>query len=97
MKERTRNHAAKGARIFTSKMDARGRSTISRQVREAMKIKPGDTLNFELDNDGAAVRVRQSILSLKGVLASNKGKGISFNRMRRIAQARAKQLRHDDL
>ena len=57
---------------------------------QALRIKPGDTLEYELDGDHVTVRVHLGTRSLKGVLASKKGKGMSFSEIREAATKAAR-------
>jgi AbrB family looped-hinge helix DNA binding protein len=41
-----------GQHIATLRMTTRGRMTIPKQVRELMKLQPGDRLEFERQPDG---------------------------------------------
>jgi hypothetical protein len=58
-----------------------------------LRIKPGDKLEYEVEGERATIRVHPGIRSLKGVLASNKGKGMSFTEIR---EAAAEAARHED-
>jgi AbrB family looped-hinge helix DNA binding protein len=68
-----------------STVTSKGQTTIPRAVRLALKIKPGDTLEYALEGDQALIRVHPGLRSLKGALASRKGKGRSFAETRRLA------------
>jgi antitoxin PrlF len=72
-----------------STVTSKGQTTIPREVREALNIKTGDRVEFALEADHATLRVHPGAGSLKGALASNKGRGISFDRIRQIAAKRA--------
>lgn len=73
-----------------STVTSKGQTTIPGKIRKALRIKPGDKLEYALEGDHVTVRVHVGTRSLKGVLASNKGKGMSFARIR---EAAAKALR----
>ena len=73
-----------------STVTSKGQTTIPRQIRKALRIKQGDTLEYAVDGDRATIRVHPGTRSLKGVLASKKGKGMSFAQIRRAAAARAR-------
>jgi hypothetical protein len=60
--------------------------------RRALRIKPGDQLEYVVEGDHAIIRVHLGTRSLKGALASRKGKGMSFAQIRDAA-ARAARSR----
>ena len=62
-----------------------GRTTSPEKVRKALRVKPGDKLQQEVEGDRARTRVHPGIRSLKGALASNKGKEMSFAEIREAA------------
>jgi len=59
--------------------------TIPEKVRKGLRVKPGDKLQYEVEEDRATIRVHRGIRSLKGALASNKGRGMSFVEIREAA------------
>lgn len=59
--------------------------TIPQKVRKGLRVKPGNKLQYEVEEDRATVRVHLGIGSLKGTLASNKGTGMSFAEIRKAA------------
>ena len=77
-----------------SKVTSKGQTTIPGQVREALRIKPGDKLEYIVQGDHVTVRVHLGTRSLKGALASKKGKGMSFAQIRKAA-AKAARRRED--
>ena len=70
-----------------STVTSKGQTTIPEKIRKALRIKPGDKLEYEVEGDRATIRVHPGIRSLKGALASNKGKGMSFAEIREAAAA----------
>ncbi|MGH9498169.1 MAG: AbrB/MazE/SpoVT family DNA-binding domain-containing protein [Terriglobales bacterium] len=60
--------------MLHSKVTSKGQTTIPQEIREALRIKPGDRLEYSVDGDRATIRVHPGIRPLKGVLASNKGR-----------------------
>jgi len=66
------------------------RTTIPEKIRKASRIKPGDKLEYAVDGDRATIRVHPGIRSFKGVLASNKGKRMSFAEIREAAAEAAR-------
>ena len=54
---------------------SKGQTTIPGKIRKALRIKPGDRLEYAVQGDHATIRVHLGTRSVKGVLASKKGKG----------------------
>ena len=73
-----------------STLTSKGQTTIPEKVRRTLRIKPGDRLEYEVEGDRAIIRVHPGIRSLKGVLASKKGKGMSFAEIREAAAESAR-------
>jgi AbrB family looped-hinge helix DNA binding protein len=69
-----------------SKVTSKGQTTIPGKVREALRIKPGDKLEYVVQGDHVTIRVHLGTRSLKGALASKKGKGMSFAQIRKAAK-----------
>lgn len=68
-----------------SAVTSKGQTTIPAEIRDALGLKPGDRLEYVIEGDHAAIRVHPGIRSLKGALASTKGKGLSFAQIREAA------------
>ena len=75
-----------------STVTSKGQTTIPGKIRKALRIKAGDRLEYLLQGNSATIRVHPGTRSLKGVLASKKGKGMSFAQIRE-AGARAARNR----
>jgi antitoxin PrlF len=73
-----------------STVTRKGQTTIPGKIRKALRIKPGDTLEYELEGDHVTLRVHLGTRSLKGALASKKGKGMSFSEIREAAAKAAR-------
>jgi antitoxin PrlF len=73
-----------------STVTSKGQTTIPRKIRKALRIKPGDTLEYAVEGDHVTIRVHPGTRSLKGVLASKKGKGMSFAQIREGAATAAR-------
>jgi AbrB family looped-hinge helix DNA binding protein len=67
----------------------KGQTTIPGKIRKALRIRPGDTLEYVVEGDHATIRVHPGTRSLKGALASKKGKGMSFAQIREAAATAA--------
>ena len=81
--------------MFHSTVTSKGQTTIPGKIREALGIKPGDTLEYAVQGDHVTIRVHPGTRSLKGVLASKKGKDMSFAQIREAAAAAAARNRED--
>lgn len=68
-----------------STVTSKGQTTIPEKIRKALRIKPGDKLEYAVEGDQVTIRLHPGIRSLKGALASNKGKGMSFAEIRQAA------------
>ena len=68
-----------------STVTSKGQTTIPGKVRKALRIKPGDRLQYVVEGDAVTIRVHPGTRSLKGALASKKGKKMSFGEIREAA------------
>jgi AbrB family looped-hinge helix DNA binding protein len=68
-----------------STVTSKGQTTIPGKIRKALRIKPGDKLEYAVEGDHATIRVHLGTRSLKGVLRSKKGKDLSFAQIREAA------------
>lgn len=75
--------------MLHSTVTSKGQTTIPGGIRKALKIQPGDRLEYSLRQDHVLVRVHPGLGSLAGSLASNKGAGIDFAQIRRSAAKNA--------
>ena len=73
-----------------STVTSKGQTTIPGKIRKALQIKPGDKLEYSVEGDYATIRVHLGTRALKGVLASKKGKGMSFAHIRDAAAKAAR-------
>ena len=71
--------------MLYSTVTSKRQTTIPGKIRKALRIKPGDKLEYVVEGDHATIRVHLGTRSLKGVLASKKGKGMSFAQIRDAA------------
>lgn len=77
--------------MLHSTVTRKGQTTVPRKVRKALRIKPGDTLEYVVEGDHATIRVHPGAGSLKGALASEKGKGMTFAEIRAAAARTARR------
>ena len=68
-----------------STVTKKGQTTIPGGIRKALGIKAGDTLEYSVEGDSAKIRIHPGLKSLKGIMASDKGKGMSFAEIRKAA------------
>ena len=73
-----------------STVTRKGQTTIPGKIRKALEIKPGDRLEYVVEGDHATIRVHPGTRSLKGALASKKGKKMSFGEIRDAAARAAR-------
>jgi AbrB family looped-hinge helix DNA binding protein len=76
-----------------STVTRKGQTTIPGKIRKALRINPGDTLEYVLEEDHSTIRRQRDARSLKGVLASKKGKGMSFAQIRQVAATAVRNRR----
>jgi len=79
--------------MMHSTVTSKGQTTIPEKIRRALRMKPGDKLEYEVQGDRATIRVHPGLRSLKGALASNKGKRMSFAEIRDAASEAARRER----
>lgn len=77
--------------MLRSTVTGEGQNIIPEKIRKALRIKPGDKLEYAVEGDRATIRVHPGIRSLRGVLASKKGKRMSFAEIREAAAAVARR------
>ena len=68
-----------------STLTQKGQTTIPGAIRKALNLRPGDRIEYEIEGDHAIVRVHPGTHSLKGALATDEAKGLSFAEIRRRA------------
>ncbi len=76
--------------MLHSTLTSKGQTTIPEKVRAALGMKPGDKLEYELEGDRATIKVHPGLRSLRGILGSKKGKGMSFTEIRQAAAKTAR-------
>ena len=74
--------------MIHSRVTRKGQTTIPREIRKALQIQPGDRLEYALDGDHFTIHVLHGMRALKGALASDRGKGLSFSQIRDCRQWR---------
>lgn len=77
----------KGDIMMHSTVTQKGQTTIPGLIRKALRIKPGDRLEYTVEGDRVSIRVHPGANALKGALASQKGRGLDFAQIREAAAA----------
>src|ERR1051326_3543173 len=77
--------------MLHSTVTSKGQTTIPEKIRKALRIKPGDKLEYEVEGERATIRVHPGIRSLKAVLASKKGKRMACAEIREAAAEAARR------
>ena len=78
--------------MLRSTVTSKGQTTIPEKVRKALRIRPGDMLEYALEGDCVTIRVHPGLRALKGALASRNGKGMSFAEIREAVAARVQEV-----
>lgn len=73
--------------MLHSTVTKKGQTTIPGEIRRALRIKPGDRLDYSIEGNRFSVRVHPGASSLKGALASKKGEKLGFAQIREAAAA----------
>ena len=68
-----------------STVTSKGQTTIPGEIRRALNIQPGDRLEYAVEGKCATLRVSPGAQSLKGALASDRGRGMTFEQIRQAA------------
>jgi antitoxin PrlF len=76
--------------MLHSTVTSKGQTTIPGEIRKALQIKSGDKLEYMVEGDHATIHVHPGTRSLKGALASKKGKGMTFVQIREASARTAR-------
>jgi AbrB family looped-hinge helix DNA binding protein len=68
-----------------STITRKGQTTIPGPVRAALRVKAGDKLAYEVTDGKVTIRPIPGLRALKGCLASDKGRGMTFAQIREAA------------
>jgi len=74
-----------------STVTSKGQTTIPGRIRKSLRIKPGDRLEYSVEGDRVTFHVHPGTQSLRGVLASKKGRKMAFAQIRRAAAENARE------
>jgi antitoxin PrlF len=72
-----------GKEMATSTLTSKGQITIPKEIREHLKIHPGNRLEFRIASDGRVVMQSRSrdVRELKGIVRSSRRKPVSIEEM----------------
>ena len=77
-----------------STVTKKGQTTLPSKLRQALHLKPGDKLSYEIEGDRVTLRVHGGTMALAGSLASSKGKNLTIKQIREAAaSARVAELK----
>ncbi len=79
----------KGNPISTATIASKGRTTIPKAVREGLRLKAGDRVEFVIQEDGSVLMIPATVrvADLEGILPAPE-KALSVEEMNRMIQAR---------
>ena len=77
----------------TATMTSKGQITIPKSIRDAFSIKPGDRIEFFIDDQGRLVvwPITQQISSIKGIVDYS-GPAVSVEDMNKVIQSRGGKM-----
>ena len=77
----------------TATMTSKGQITIPKSIRDAFSIKPGDRIEFFVDDQGRLIvwPITQDITSIKGIVDYS-GPAVSVEDMNKAIQKRGRQM-----
>ena len=77
----------------TATMTSKGQITIPKSIRDAFSIKPGDRIEFFIDDQGRLIvwPITQDITSIKGIVDYS-GTAVSVEDMNKAIQKRGRQM-----
>ena len=61
--------------MLHSTVTSKGQTTIPEKIRKALRIKPGDKLEYAVEGDYATIRVHPGIRCLKAPSPARRGRG----------------------
>ena len=67
---------------YQSKVTSKGQTTIPAEVREHLKLKPGDRIEYRIEEGGVFVKARnKSVMGLAGILHRPGMKAVTIEEM----------------
>lgn len=76
----------------TAKITAKGQVTIPKKLRDAYGLEPGDTIHFEVREDGEIVLEpeRRDVRELRGCVDTD-AEGVSIEQMKEVVRRRGSE------
>ncbi len=78
-------HTTRHMAMTHSTLTRKGQTTIPLEIRQALNLKPGDRIRYEVEGDFATIRLQGGTKALAGALASDKGRRKNFGQIRQAA------------
>lgn len=72
--------------MITSKITKRGQTTLPRQIRNALHLETGQSLVYEVTDDGVVIRAHPGAMALFGVLKPEGKAAPTYDQERRAAR-----------
>lgn len=72
--------------MITSKITKRGQTTLPRQIRNALQIEAGQSLVYEITDDGIVLRAHPGAMASFGALKPKKLKSVTYEQVRKDAR-----------
>ncbi len=67
---------------YVSTITAKGQTTVPKEIREKLKLKPGDRIEFAIDGDHVEIRRRnRRLVDCAGMLPGLPGKTVTIEEM----------------
>ncbi len=81
--------------MATATLTSKGQLVIPKEIREYMRLEPGDRLDFVVRDDGEVVirPVVADVTALRGLLATSRRKPVSLESMKKAIRKRAARTR----
>lgn len=72
--------------MITSKITKRGQTTLPRQIRNALQVEAGQSLVYEVTEDGVIIRAHPGAMASFGALKSKIRQPVSYDQERQSAR-----------
>lgn len=72
--------------MITSKITKRGQTTLPRQIRNALQVEAGQSLVYEVTEDGVIIRAHPGVMASFGALKSKNRQPVSYEQERQSAR-----------
>ena len=72
--------------MITSKITKRGQTTLPRQIRNALHLKTGQSIVYEVTDEGVLIRAHPGAMASFGALKPKKPSTLNYNEARKEAR-----------